>query len=135
MHLYPKVKVQAQSFKGVKKHTVPNQSLGLREIIKRFVRRESLPVSKDGLYEERFGDIEKISRLDITEQMEVVQDLKEKIARFERNMEAQEKKREEEAAKKRYEAEALAKSQQSQEEEPKPDKGKAAQKSPPKGGT
>lgn len=134
MHHYPKVDVKRQSFANVKRATVPNQSMSLREIIKRFVRREALPVSKEGLYEERFGDIEKMSRLDITEQMEVVNDLKTRIAKFEAGIEAQNKKEREEA-KKRYDEEVARKAEEITSKEPQPEKGKAAQKSSPKGGT
>lgn len=72
-----------QSFVGQKKLTVPSQNLSLREIIRRFVRREALPQSKDGLYEDRFGDLEKLSRMDIVEKMEKVEELKSQIAAFE----------------------------------------------------
>lgn len=75
-------KAWKQSFHGVPKVMVPSQSLTLREILSRFVRREPLPATKEGIYEERFGDIEKMSHLDIAEQMEVVADLKEKIKGF-----------------------------------------------------
>lgn len=80
--MYPKVVVIGQSFKGVKRCVVPKQSLSLREIVKRFVRRESLPLSKVGVYEERFGDLEKISKSDIIEQMDYANDLKVKISDF-----------------------------------------------------
>lgn len=82
VRLYPVVKVRGQSFKGVKSCVVPRQSMSLREIVQRFVRRESLPISKEGYYEDRFGDLEKIARMDITEQMERVAKLKEQIAAF-----------------------------------------------------
>jgi len=65
MRLYPSVVVEAQSFIGVKIVTVPMQSMSLREIIKRFVRRESLPLAQDGIYAEGLGDLEKFSREDI----------------------------------------------------------------------
>jgi len=80
--LYPSVQVARQSFAGVKRCTVPNQSLSLREIVKRFVRRESLPLSVPGVYEERFGDLEKLSKADIFDQMERVKELKAQIADF-----------------------------------------------------
>lgn len=78
-HARPRV---GKSFKGVKRQTVPNQSLTLKEIVKRFVRRESLPVSRDGIYEERFGDLEKIKHADITEQMDRIAELKAQIANW-----------------------------------------------------
>lgn len=76
IRLYPSVKVARQSFKGVKKCTVPNQSMSIREILQRFVKRESLPVARNGVYEERFGDLEKISKADITEQFEAADEFK-----------------------------------------------------------
>jgi len=82
VRLYPSVKVTGQSYVGVKRCTVPNQSLSLREIVKRFVRRESLPISQQGLYEERFGDLEKMSKADIFDQFEKVKELKEQIKGF-----------------------------------------------------
>lgn len=83
IRLYPPVKVARQSFAGVKKCVVPNQSMSLKEILQRFVRREALPVARQGIYEERFGDLEKLSKADITEQLERVAELKADIAAFE----------------------------------------------------
>lgn len=82
VRLYPPVKVTGKSFKNVKRQTVPNQSLSLREIVRRFVRRESLPISKEGIYEERFGDLEKLKLADITEQLERAEEIKQQIANF-----------------------------------------------------
>jgi len=79
--LYPKVVYKRKSFKGVKKLVVPKQSMSLREILKRYVRREPLPGTKEGVYEERFGDIEKMAKADIVEQMESVDALKKAAAR------------------------------------------------------
>lgn len=70
------VKVKGQSYKNAKVVVVPNQSMSLQEILRRFVRRESLPISKEGTYETRFGDLEKIQNLDITEKMEHVAKIK-----------------------------------------------------------
>lgn len=99
---------------------IPNQSMTLREIIKRFVRKESLPISKEGHYEDRYGDLEKMSKQDITTQMEMAEVLKEKIdkgrkaseARKKADQEAaQEKALEEKLAKKLAEKEAASKSE------------------------
>lgn len=79
MRLYPPCRPTGLSFVGVKRMTVPNQSMSLREIIRRFIRRESLPLSKDGTYEERFEDLEKLSHQDITVRMDRVEDLKVKL--------------------------------------------------------
>lgn len=80
VYLYPPVKVVGQSFAGVQKQVVPKQSMSLREILKRYVRREAIPGTTEGVYEERFGDLEKLSKADIVEQMETVQILKDKIS-------------------------------------------------------
>lgn len=96
--LYPARPRKGQSFKGVKKFVVPNQSMTLQEILRRFIRKESLPVAKDGIYEERFGDLEKLAKKDITEQFEVVEELKE-VSRKKKKFDAEEKARiEKEAA-------------------------------------
>lgn len=98
MHLYRPVVVKGQSFEGVKKHVIPSQSMTLREIIKRFLRKESLPIEKEGFYEERFGDLEKISKEDVVVQHERAADLKQKIEKAARRMKVKEdlKKHEEE---------------------------------------
>lgn len=82
VRLYPTVKVTGKSFIGVKRVTVPNQSMSLREIVQRFIRREPLPMSKEGLYEERFGDLEKLSKEDIVIQLARAKELKSQIAGF-----------------------------------------------------
>lgn len=68
--------IVGQSFKGCEVLTLPNQSLTLKEILQRFVRREALPVAKDGEYTEGYGDLEKIARKDITEQMEIADEFR-----------------------------------------------------------
>lgn len=78
---YPPVPVRGQDFSNVKKVTVPKQSLSLREILKRYVRREPLPGVQDGTYDERFGDIEKLAKADIVVQMEKIDELKATIKR------------------------------------------------------
>lgn len=72
------------SFKGSKRETVPGQSLSLREILRRFVRRESLPVSvNDGVFEHRFGDLEKMSKGDIFDQTEQAKQWRDDVRSFE----------------------------------------------------
>jgi len=91
--LYPEVKVKGQDYSKVKSVTVPNQSMSLKEIIQRFMRRESLPVSKEGVYNDQLGDLEKIKNLDMTEQVERIEELKTNIARATARMELKEKAR------------------------------------------
>jgi len=85
----PRPNSPGQSFKGDKRHTVPSQSLSLREILRRYVRRQPLPTSNDVQYDTRFGDIEKMAKLDITEQKEIAKDLRAKIKAFEEGVEKQ----------------------------------------------
>lgn len=75
----PRVEVRGQSFKGVKRSVVPNQSMSLREIVTRFIKKESLPISKEGIYSEVHGDLEKIQHEDFTEKMDRINDLKSKV--------------------------------------------------------
>lgn len=74
--LYSSRTNKGQKFGKAKVFTIPSQSMTLKEILKRFVRNESLPIAREGVYEDRFEDLEKLSRKDITEQMEVVETLK-----------------------------------------------------------
>lgn len=83
-----------------KKQTVPNQSMSLQEIIRRFTRKEALPLEKDGVYEDRFGDLEKLSREDITVRRERAAQLKDWAKRGEAEYKEKQKKSEEEAKKK-----------------------------------
>lgn len=84
------------SFKKVKRVTLPNQCMSLREIIKRFVRHEALPVLQEGVYEDRFGDLEKLAKADITEQLEEADRLKNVVSDY---VVSQKKKAAEEKAK------------------------------------
>lgn len=84
VRLYPPVQVKGQSFKHVKRNTVPNLALSLREILRRYVRREPMPTAHDGYYEERFGDIEKMKRMDIVDQLAKADELHEAISAFEK---------------------------------------------------
>lgn len=127
LHLYPEVKIIRQSSKGRKLRTVPNQSLSLREIIRRFIRRESLPVHMEGVYEERFGDLEKMSKADIVEQMETVESLKSSIDDFKKRR----KKADDDAQKKEDEEKKKA-ATAAQPVEP-PAGGVTTSKNPPEG--
>lgn len=101
--LYPSVtRYKRKEIKWDKKITVPHQSMSLQEIIRRFTKKEALPLEKDGVYEDRFGDLEKLSREDITVRRERAQSLKEwadaSRKKYEENEKAQaeERKRKEE---------------------------------------
>lgn len=95
--LYPNARpVERESFVGQKTNTIPSQSMSLKEIIRRFVRRESLPVEKQGIYQEGLGDLEKIATEDIHDQMERVANIKNEIAK--ETARRKKKKEDEEAA-------------------------------------
>lgn len=76
MRLYPKVVVERQSFVGVKIITQPNQSMTLQEVIRRFIRKESLPLAHDAVYHEGLGDLEKMQHEDLTEREYRIAELK-----------------------------------------------------------
>jgi len=84
IELYPKVVVKGQSFKTSIKHAIPSQSMSLAEILRRFVRREQLPVSKEGIYTTQMGDLEKIAREDIFDQRERFEALSDRIKKAEK---------------------------------------------------
>lgn len=97
--LYPHVPRKGQSFKGVEKHVVPNQSMSLQEILRRFVRKESLPAQKEGTYHESEYDLEKLAKADLTEQHEVIEELKKKVKRKKKEVDdyqAEQKRKQEE---------------------------------------
>lgn len=78
-HLYPNREVVGQDFSNEKTVTVPNQSMTLKEILRRFVRRESLPIQRQGIYAEGFGDLEKIMHEDFTVQEERLNEVRKKV--------------------------------------------------------
>jgi len=91
--LYKTVEVKGQSYKGVKKVTIPSQSMTLKEILKRFVRREQLPIEKQGIYTTRFGDLEKLALEDITVQVDRAKEIRDYISQAKKRMKDQEDKR------------------------------------------
>lgn len=122
--LYPKVTVERQSFKGVKRQVVPNQSMTLKEILRRFVKREALPVEHAGVYEERFGDIEKLKNQDPTVQFERIEEIKAEIAEYERKYQER---------KKRIKSEMDAAARESILPKPTEEGGTPVKSPPPKG--
>lgn len=78
-HLYPNREIVGQDFSNEKPVVVPNQSMTLKEILRRFVRRESLPIERQGIYAEGFGDLEKIVHEDFTVQEERLNEVRKKV--------------------------------------------------------
>lgn len=136
VRLYPPVKVIGKSFKNSVRHTVPMQSMSLREIVKRFVRRESLPQFKEGMYEDRFGDLEKLKKEDLVVQYERLEELRSQLKAMKKRIE--DKEQEAKAAAEKFEEEKLQeainkRAQQAQAQSLSPEKGNTAQKSTPIG--
>lgn len=102
LRLYPPVPVVGQSFAKAKKVVMPNQSMSLREIIRRFMRNESLPVSHEGFYADDMGDLEKMSKEDITIRHERAAAVRASVKKAKGRMDdaAASKAKEEEAARK-----------------------------------
>lgn len=72
-----------------RKLTVPDQSMGLKEILRRFVRNEAVAVGREGVYVESEDDLEKVAHFDLVEKEEFIERQKEKQKRYQ----AQEKKK------------------------------------------
>lgn len=85
LHLYPVVKVDRQDFSREKSITVPNQNLSLRDIILRFLRKESLPVDHEGTYQENLGDLEKLQHEDITVRKEKAAHIRSRLRAVEKH--------------------------------------------------
>lgn len=104
--LYKKPRIERQSFKGVKKVTVPNQSMSLRTIIQKFVRNEPVNISSsEGYYEESMGDLEKLQHQDLFDLHEMYVENRRKLE------EMQEKVQKTKAAKQKAEYDALIESE------------------------
>lgn len=92
LRLYPQVTVKKQSFEGEKILTVPNQSLTLKEILKRFVRREALPIEQEGVYHEGDHDLEKVANEDIVVRYELLEEQRQKVRDLKKRLNEQEEK-------------------------------------------
>lgn len=65
------------SFKGIKKMVQPNQSLSIREILKRFTRGEPLPIgNKSPQFYEGDDDLEKVRHMDLVDREEFIGKMK-----------------------------------------------------------
>lgn len=60
-----------------KKITLPDQSMSLEEILRRFVRNEPLPVGHDVEFHESEDDLEKVAHMDLVDQTEFLEKQKE----------------------------------------------------------
>jgi len=105
-------------FNGVKRLTLPNQCMSLQEMLRRFVRREPLPVEKKGVYIETEYDLEKLAKEDRVHQDEVIEIMKQDV-------EVKKAKAEKAKADKAAKEEAIK-----QQSDPKPDP--VPETSPPK---
>lgn len=78
--------VKGQSYKDQPIVVVPNQSMSIQEIWRRFTRREAVPAEKEGIYTDKLGDLEKLRDADITVRHERAATLKEKIKAAQKRM-------------------------------------------------
>jgi len=76
VRLYRPVPRVRRMCEGAKRRTLPNQCMSLAEMFRRFVRRESLPVEKQGVYIEGEHDLEKLAKMDRVDQDEILDQLK-----------------------------------------------------------
>lgn len=77
--LYPSVPRVRRMESGVIV-TVPDQVMSIKEMFRRFVRREPLPAAKNGIYIESDYDLEKLAKEDRVVQEEVLAEMKVKVA-------------------------------------------------------
>lgn len=64
---------KGEDYKGVEIVTVPNQSMSLKQIIQRFVKKQPLAIEKEGFYDDSGIDYEKFQRAEFAEQEEYVE--------------------------------------------------------------
>lgn len=86
----PETRYAGLSFKDCKVLTVPNDALTIRQIIARFVRNQSLPVQKEGVYMDVGEDIEKIRKADFTEREEFLARHGEKVKSMKKKLDEKE---------------------------------------------
>lgn len=93
--------------KGRKKITVPDQSMTVQEIMRRFVRGVSIDVPrKQGVYnEDAQYDLERLSRLDIDEKTEMAARLREEAVEMQRDIQEAERAKRAERAERARKAE------------------------------
>lgn len=88
MRLYKPVLVVGQSFVGEKVMTVPDQAMSIREILTRYVRRQPLPQTADGIYVEGLGDLEKMANEDMVDKRERIDSWKDKLSKASEHIKA-----------------------------------------------
>lgn len=71
------------SFFDVVNQTVPNQSMSLEEILRRFSRGEPVPVGQEVNYSDSDVDLEKLKNLDLVDREEYINSLNEVKKKFE----------------------------------------------------
>jgi len=121
IRLYPPRRQKGQSFKGVKKVVVPNQSMTLQQILKRFIKHEALPIVKEGVYsDEQDIDLEKFKHEDPVDQEEMIQEQRVRTEGLKQKAEkAKTSAMEKAKAKKKEEEEQLFATWQKQQSDPK----------------
>lgn len=96
--MYPTVIVKGQDLSKQKVVTVPKQSMTLKQIIDRYTRKMPVDVTmKDMVYEDRFEDLDKMARADITYQLDYAAELKSRLNSTRADVEKHRKKKNAEA--------------------------------------
>lgn len=126
VYLYPPYVRHRRMAEG-KKFTLPDQCMSLAEMFRRFVRREPLPVEKQGVYIESDYDLEKVANMDRLEQEEVLSEMREKTQAAEAKVKSAQRK------KKKEEIDASAKVASPSVEQKDPKEGDSSKNPPPKG--
>lgn len=87
-----------RSYVSGKKTFVPMASMSIQEMLRRFVRREALPVEKEAVYIDAGYDLEKVSKMDRVDQQDILDEVREKRGRLESDIAAEIAKAKAEAA-------------------------------------
>lgn len=106
---------QGLDFKGIKKVTVPNQSMSLEEILTRFTRGEEIPIGQPTTYQDDENisshldvDFEKIQYMDLVDRDEFAKTLKQTIGDYNDQTKARQKRAMEKAIKAEFEKQKAA---------------------------
>jgi len=67
---------RARDMRKGKLLTLPKQAMSLQEMFRRFIRREPLPQEKPGVFIDGEHDLEKVARMDMVDQQELLDELK-----------------------------------------------------------
>lgn len=70
------------------KLTVPRAAMSIAEMLRRYVRREALPMERHAVYIDAGHDLEKLSKMDRVDQQDVLNEVRDNVARMKKEYEA-----------------------------------------------